>query len=66
MLFDLGSAEMNLDMAIEMYEGDHQVLKLMRHSLKVVLLRLLSCLLVVVLKKQLKKFIVRLFQVKIN
>lgn len=25
--FDLGSAEMNLDMAIEMYEGDHQVLK---------------------------------------
>ena len=57
--FDLGSAEMNLDMAIEMYEGDHQVLK-------VVLLRLLSCLLVVVLKKQLKKFIVRLFQVKIN
>ena len=27
MLFDLGSAEMNLDMAIEMYEGDHQVLK---------------------------------------
>ena len=27
MLFDLGSAEMNLDIAIEMYEGDHQVLK---------------------------------------
>ena len=25
--FDLGSAEMNLDMAIEMYEGSHQVVK---------------------------------------
>lgn len=26
--YDIGSAEMNLDMAIEMYEGDHQVKKM--------------------------------------
>lgn len=25
--FDIGSSEMNVDMAIEMYEGNHRVLK---------------------------------------